>query len=255
MSDLNGQTFVLVHGAWHGGWCWRDVAIALRARGAEVFTPTMTGLGEKKHLRSAYKGLDTFITDVTSVIETEELTGITLVGHSFGGMVITGVADRLPGRIKRLVYLDAITPADGQSIISSTPDTDPMTVAATSAVLAAWTMDGEWMACPSAEMIGIDSAAAEIREWSARQVTEHPLSSFTEALPLKHGRPNIPSTYIVCDNPPMPGTAFVAHHANVVAGKYGPQWTARRIDTGHMCMMTALDETVGLLAEAALSAA
>ncbi len=118
MSDLSGEVFVLCHGAWHGGWCWRETAAALRARGAEVHTPSMTGMAERKHLREAYKGLSTYIDDVCTLIEHEGLTGVTLVGHSFGGMCITGVADQLPERIKRLVYLDACVPQDGQSMIS-----------------------------------------------------------------------------------------------------------------------------------------
>lgn len=108
------------------------------------------------------------------------------------------------------------------------------------------------MACPPAEMLGLHIAPSELRDWDLRNATEHPLSSFVEPLPLRHGRPQMPSTYIVCDEPPMPGTAFVAHHADVVAGAYGPQWTARRIATGHMAMITALDETVTMIAEAAL---
>lgn len=121
MTDLSGQTFVLVHGAWHGGWCWRDVAARLRSRGALVHTPTLTGLGDKKHLRAAYQGLQTFITDVAATIETEELQDVVLVGHSFGGMVITGVADRMAERIKHLVYLDAFAPNDGQSVVTCAP--------------------------------------------------------------------------------------------------------------------------------------
>ncbi len=252
MSDLAGQTFVLVHGAWHGGWCWRDVAAALRGRGARVFTPTLTGLGERKHLRMAYAGLDTFINDVTAVIETEELNAITLVGHSFGGMVITGVADRMPERIKRLVYLDAIVPDDGESLVSSAPRSDPAGHAKLIKALGSQAPDGEWMTCPPAEILGLHLATPDMRDWDLRNATEHPLSSFIEPLSLSRGRPRIPSTYIVCDDPPMPGTAFVAHHADVVAGVYGQQWTARRIATGHMAMVTAPSETVALLAEAAL---
>ena len=253
MSDLAGQTFVLVHGAWHGGWCWRDVAAGLRAQGALVFTPTLTGLGERKHLRMAYSGLDTFITDVTAMIDAEELQDITLVGHSFGGIVITGVADRMPERIKRLVYLDAIVPGDGESLVTSVPGSDSAGHARLIKALGAQAPDGEWMTCPPAEILGLHLASPDARDWDLRNVTEHPLSSFVEPLPLSRGRPQIRSTYIVCDDPPMPGTAFVAHHADVMAGVYGQQWTARRIATGHMAMVTAPAETVAMLAEAALS--
>ena len=109
-------TFVLVHGAWHGGWCYRDTARELRAAGHLVFTPTHTGVGERAHLAADTVSLDTHIDDVCGTIECEELTDVILCGHSYGGMVITGVADRLPDRIKSLVYLDGYVPADGESL-------------------------------------------------------------------------------------------------------------------------------------------
>lgn len=110
------QTFVLVHGAWHGGWCYRDVANALRAAGHTVFTPTLTGLGERAHLNSEGITLETHIRDVCGCIEAEELSDIVLCGHSYGGMVITGVADRMSARIRKLVYLDAFIPEHEQSL-------------------------------------------------------------------------------------------------------------------------------------------
>ena len=109
------KTYVLVHGAWHGGWCWRAVADALRAKGHRVFTPTQTGLGERKHLLSREITLDTFVDDLTNLIEMEELQNIILVGHSFGGSPISGVADRMPDRIGHLVYLDSLVLEGGQS--------------------------------------------------------------------------------------------------------------------------------------------
>ena len=108
-------TFVIVHGAWSGGHAWRWVRPRLRAAGHEVFTPALTGLGERSHLASAQVDLDTHIQDVLGVLEFEDLDQVVLVGHSSGGMVITGVADRAPQRLAQLVYLDAEVPADGQS--------------------------------------------------------------------------------------------------------------------------------------------
>ncbi len=110
-------TFVLVHGAWHGGWCYRDTAAALRAAGHTVFTPTHTGLGERAHQAGQDITLETHVRDVCGCIEAEELSDVILCGHSYGGMVITGVADRLPDRIKALVYLDAYVPEHGESMI------------------------------------------------------------------------------------------------------------------------------------------
>src|SRR5689334_15631432 len=107
--------YLLVHGAWHGGWCWRRVVPLLRAAGHEVFTPTLTGLGERVHLLTRDVGLDTHAQDVIGVLEYEDLRDVVLVGHSYGGMVITAVAERAAERLAHLVYLDAFVPRDGQS--------------------------------------------------------------------------------------------------------------------------------------------
>jgi pimeloyl-ACP methyl ester carboxylesterase len=108
------STFVLVHGAWHGGWCWSRVADRLRAAGHEVFTPTLTGLADRSHMLSHRITLSTHIRDIANLLDWEDLSDVILVGHSYGGMVITGVADRAASRIKRLVYLDALIPESGQ---------------------------------------------------------------------------------------------------------------------------------------------
>jgi len=107
-------TFVLVHGAWHGGWCWSRVARLLRERGHAVHTPTLTGVGERVHLMHRGVNLETHIEDVARVFEAEELSDTVLCGHSYGGMVITGVADRIADRIRSLVYIDAFVAADEQ---------------------------------------------------------------------------------------------------------------------------------------------
>lgn len=107
------STFVLVHGAWHGGWCWQRVRRRLEARGHEVVSPSLSGLGERAHLDIAYD-LNTHIDDIARLIEFEDLSDIVLCGHSYGGMVISGVCDVCPERLKALVYLDAMLPADGQ---------------------------------------------------------------------------------------------------------------------------------------------
>jgi pimeloyl-ACP methyl ester carboxylesterase len=108
---------VLVHGAWHGGWCWKRVAPKLRAAGHDVFTPTLTGVGERVHLAGLGVNLDTHITDVLNVLEVEELSDVVLVGHSYAGMVVTGVADRVGGKLRSLIYLDAFVPGDGRNMI------------------------------------------------------------------------------------------------------------------------------------------
>src|SRR5262245_27195504 len=105
---VEAKTYVLVHGAWHGGWCWQAVARLLRAQGHQVTTPTQTGLGERRHLLRRGITLDVFVADIVNHIESEELKDVILVGHSFGGVSISGVADRIADRIRHLVYLDAV---------------------------------------------------------------------------------------------------------------------------------------------------
>src|SRR5260370_38876808 len=118
MMDATKKTFILVHGAWHGGWCYRHAAAALRKMGHGVFTPTHPGVGERAHEADENITLETHIRDVAGCIEAEEISDIILVGHSYGGMVITGLADRMADRIKALVYLDAFVPADGDSLLA-----------------------------------------------------------------------------------------------------------------------------------------
>ncbi len=110
------QTYVIVHGAWGGGWDWRRVDSALTRRGHHVYRVTLTGLGERAHLANANIGLDTHITDVVNTVLFEQLSNVILIGHSYGGMVITGAADRMPERIRRVVYVDAFLPDSGESM-------------------------------------------------------------------------------------------------------------------------------------------
>jgi pimeloyl-ACP methyl ester carboxylesterase len=115
-AEPKRTTFVLVHGAWHGGWCWRRVADRLTAKGHYVVAPTLSGVGERSHLQPDSINLTTQIDDVVGEIKWKDLDGIVLVGHSYAGMVITGVAEKLPSRIAAIVYLDAFLPGDGQSL-------------------------------------------------------------------------------------------------------------------------------------------
>ena len=114
-------TFVLVHGAWHGGWCYKRVARLLRGAGHEVYTPTLTGLGERAHLMSRTIDLGTHVQDIVGVIRYEELSDVVLCGHSYGGMVITGVAEQIGTKISSLVYLDAFVPENGKSVFDYLP--------------------------------------------------------------------------------------------------------------------------------------
>jgi pimeloyl-ACP methyl ester carboxylesterase len=109
-------TFVVAHGAWSAGWAWKKLRPLMRAAGHELWTPTHTGLGERAHLAHPDVDLDTHIQDIVAVLETEDLNDVYLIGHSYGGMVATGVADRARARIKHVIYLDAFAPKDGQSV-------------------------------------------------------------------------------------------------------------------------------------------
>ena len=142
MTNHATHTYVLIAGAWHGGWVWRQVAAGLRAIGHEVTAPTLTGLGERRHIGENVD-LDTHIEDVIAHIEMEGLTNVTLVGWSYGGMVITGVLARIPEKIKAMIYLDAFVPANGKALVDYVP---PATRAAWDKVKEA---DGLLPRCPS----------------------------------------------------------------------------------------------------------
>jgi pimeloyl-ACP methyl ester carboxylesterase len=114
-------TYILVHGAWHGSWCWKRVRTALQSAGHNVFTPTLTGLGERSHLNSAAVDLSTHIADIVNLIKWEELSEVVLCGHSYAGSVIAGVADQIPDRIRALVFLDAFVLENGESLMNIVP--------------------------------------------------------------------------------------------------------------------------------------
>jgi pimeloyl-ACP methyl ester carboxylesterase len=171
-------TFVLVHGAWHGSWCWKRVRTALQARGHEVFTPTLSGVGERAHLLSPHVSLDTHIADVVNLIVWEELSDVVLCGHSYGGCVISGVADRVPDRIRELVYLDAFVLEDGQSLHDTLPP------AQRDLQLELTLQHGEgWRVPPiPAEVFNVNAGDLE---WVNRQCTMQPLATFQQAITLK----------------------------------------------------------------------
>jgi len=113
--------YVLVHGSWHGGWCWRKLIPLLRRHNHDVYAPTLTGMGERQHLLSAHVGIETHVQDILNVLFYEDLRDVILVGHSYAGMIISAVAEEAGERIARLVYLDAFLPRDGDSVISMDP--------------------------------------------------------------------------------------------------------------------------------------
>jgi pimeloyl-ACP methyl ester carboxylesterase len=237
--QMLGRTFVLVHGAWHGGWCWSRVADRLRALGHSVFCPTQTGLGERKHLLSKDITLDTFTTDIVNVIEAEELGNIVLVGHSFGGNAISGVADRMPERIRHLVYLDAMMIEGGKAPF----DILPADVVAARRRAAEESSGGVSLPNPPASAFGVLQPADA--EWVDRRLTPHPLSTYTSKLNLKGpvGN-NLPRTYIHCTNPSYPALQASRDWVKAQSG-----WRCADIATGHDAMVTAPDELVRLLVD------
>lgn len=201
-SSTPARNYVLAHGSWHGGWCWRPVADRLRAAGHRVFTPSYTGMGDRAHLLSESISIDTFIDDLISVIKTEELSEVILVGHSFGGVPITGVADRIPECIAHLVYFDAVLLENGQHSFSSYPpeEADARIRAAAQAT------NGLAVPAPSPlpSIWGVAESSLE-HDWLVRQLTPHPLGAYTSPLRLENPIGNgLPRTYIHCTQPSHP---------------------------------------------------
>jgi pimeloyl-ACP methyl ester carboxylesterase len=122
-SASSASTFVLVHGGGHGGWCWQRLARELRSRGHEVYTPTLTGFGERRHLDNEGLTFDTFVTDIVSVLEYEGLNNVVLVGHSMGGVIVPRVAEAAPGRIRAVVWMAAVVLDDDETLLEAVPQT------------------------------------------------------------------------------------------------------------------------------------
>lgn len=167
--------FVLVHGGWQGGWAYQSLARRLRAAGHEAYAATLTGLGERSHLANMPINLDTHIRDVQNIIEYEGLTEVVLFGHSYGGMVITGVADRIADRIATLVYLDALVPENGDTLFSLRPEYHARFLDAAAAG------EGRPIAPPAASDF---DARDEFWPLIDAKTTPHPLTCFTQALAL-----------------------------------------------------------------------
>ena len=235
MADI-----VLIHGAFHGGWCWRDGAARLRAQGHRVFAPSLTGLGDRAHLLSAAVDLDTHIADICGVIEAEELSDVVLVAHSYGGMPVTGAADRLAGRIGALVYLDAFTPSDGESALairSAAGGTAALSIERPAGAIA--------MDVPDAGVFGLDGA---MRAWVQRRMTPHPYATFEQPIRLSGAWLSAPRKIYVRKNR-YPAPYF---DRTVDRWQADPDWTAVNLDAGHNLMMTDPDWFTALIAEHAL---
>lgn len=242
------STFVLIHGAWHGGWCWRKVAPLLRKAGATVYAPSLTGMGERSHLVSylnpAELNLDLHIKDVVQLLEYEALEGVVLVGHAYAGMVITGVAEFCPERLAHLVYINGVVPQDGEAMVDQLgavrgPD---FTARVRKAIQ---DQEGFLPSPASPEAIeqrwGISDPADQ--EWVLARLTPQPVASFGQ--PLMLCRPEaglIPRSFILSSES---GFGTVAE----LARKSG--WGLFQMDTGHDPMVTRPEELADMLLQIA----
>lgn len=224
-------TFVLVHGGGHGGWCYQPVARRLQAKGHTVYAPSLPGMGEHTHLLHPDIDLDTHIDDVVALLDSEDLTKAILVGHSYGGMVITGVADRAPGRTGHRVYLDAAYPADGESLHEhafASIDAARQGMYVENGVELVMKPD------PShAGFFGIHDP--DLAAWTGARLTPQPWKCFAQKLVLRGeaAMRAIPESHLIC-TATIPGRDMDKLRAN----SQGRVWD---IDTGHDLMITEPD--------------
>jgi pimeloyl-ACP methyl ester carboxylesterase len=229
------SNFVLVHGGMVGGWCWKKVRKYLEAQGHLVRTPTLTGLGERKHLNCPDIDLDVHINDIVNVLQYEELEEVILVGHSYGGMVITGVADRTPQRIKQLIYIEALIPEDGESMFDIV---DPKI---SSYLFTRAQEEGKGWQVPPAPAESYNFENPEDIKWIVSHSTAHPLKSFQQKITLKNSMERFNRYYIKCTQDHFLDSMFIR------AKNKG--FTCNLLDTGHFPMVTEPELLSNLLTQ------
>jgi pimeloyl-ACP methyl ester carboxylesterase len=231
-------TFVLVHGAWHGGWCWQRVADRLRGGSHKVFTPTLTGLGERSHLLRTGIDLKTHIADVVNVMKWEQLTDVVLCGHSYGGFVISSVAEEMASAIRSIVFLDAFVPCNGETVQELTGPAvqDGIRIALQRGDLA--------VPARPAEAFGVNAAD---RAWVDRLCVGQPIGTFTDKIALTGARDRIArKSYIRAKSYANPGfdRAYDALKSDL-------SWRSYEVLCGHDVMVDAPDRLTEVLLEAA----
>ncbi|TPE58479.1 alpha/beta hydrolase [Sandaracinobacter neustonicus] len=226
--------FVLVHGAWQGGWCWRPVADLLRAHGHRVFTPTLTGLGERAHLLTPETGVKTHATDLLALMDCEELTDVVLVGHSYGARP-TALATAHPA-VRQWVSLDGVAMGEGTALFDGAPPR-AMEAAEASAVYV-----GAKAQLPyTADILGVPADHSGF-EWVNRRQTPMPWACFAEAQPTLPPRfHTLPKAYVLAL-----GNSLAAPRKGAAEARDNG-WPMPEIDSGHMLMVTAVDETADAL--------
>src|SRR6202051_1692790 len=233
-GDFMAYTLVLVHGAWHGGGCWQRVADRLRSGGHAVFTPTLTGLGERSHLLRAGIDLKTHIADVVNVMKWEELTDVVLCGHSYGGFVISGVAEQMTSAIRSIVFLDAFMPGDGETVQDLTGP------AVQEGIRTALQRGDIAMPPRSAAAFGVNDAD---RPWVDRLCVGQPIGTFTDKIALTGARDRIArKTYIRAKSYANPG---FDRALGVVQAD--PSWRAYQVPCGHDVMVDMPERLGGTL--------
>jgi pimeloyl-ACP methyl ester carboxylesterase len=244
--------FVLVHGAWHGAWCWSRVLPLLRHSGSGGHSAvTLTGVGERAHLLSPQITLQTHITDVINLIEAEELQDVVLVGHSYAGMVVTGAADRLlaaqADRLRHLIYLDASVPKPGEAWGDKHPEATRTARAAAAALSPLNAFNP-----PDASIFGLEGPDAA---WVNRRQTPHPFGPYTDPLQFDIQRVSqVPRTFIDCVNPPLAtinASRERARSADTWDGHWLPQAKLVIMNTGHDPMVSAPAQLAEVLLQCA----
>jgi pimeloyl-ACP methyl ester carboxylesterase len=231
-------TFVLVHGAWHGGWCWRRVADLLERRGHKVFAPTLTGLGERSHLISGSINLDTHITDVVNVLTWEDLRDVALVGHSYGGWPISGAIEQAFDRIASVVYLDAFVPEDGQKPL------DLASEFARKGILEAMTKGDVSAPGPPAATFHVND---KDQAWVNGKLTPQPVGVMLQPIKLSGARERLrKKAYVRAPQYPQP--TFDSYYR---AKKADPSWRVFEVPCGHDVMVDRPEELAGILLQVA----
>ena len=238
-------TYVLVHGAWHGSWCWSRLIPLLEAAGHVAYGPSLTGLGDRASLLSPEIGLGTHVEDIAGLIREHDLRGVILLGHSYGGMVITGVVDQVPDRVQHLVYLDTFVPRAGESMAAGTPVIGPLVVASLRRE-ARRHGDGWRVDPPKPSRFGVTTEPD--LSWVRARLTPQPLRTLEE--PLRLADPGIvarfPRTHICCG-----GGGLLDSLACWLLSPKEPGWRLRRLPTGHDAMITLPRGLAELLLEIA----